>query len=206
MALDKVIDSAALDAGMTSVADAIRAKAGTTDPLLWPDGFETAIEAISGGGGVALIIGAENLHDSSTDIADTYLAASTGTETKYSGWNCTDYIPIEAGRIYNVVCMSINPQYCFLYNENKNLRNHTYFGSIGRSISATGNDVFFLFIAPTNGYVRFSGQASNITALELHECAGSIELAAETYTDAVVYSDDIPAEVALDILTGGGPE
>lgn len=54
MALDKVIDSAVLDAGMTAVADAIRAKAGTTDPLAWPDGFKAAIEAISGGGGTGL--------------------------------------------------------------------------------------------------------------------------------------------------------
>lgn len=51
MALDKVVDSAALDAGMTSVADAIRAKAGTTDMLVWPDGFAAAINAITTGGG-----------------------------------------------------------------------------------------------------------------------------------------------------------
>ena len=51
MALDKVVDSAALDAGMTSVADAIRAKAGTTEPLAWPDGFATAISGIETGGG-----------------------------------------------------------------------------------------------------------------------------------------------------------
>ena len=43
MAIDKAVDSAALDAGMTSVADAIRAKAGTTEPLAWPDGFTAAI-------------------------------------------------------------------------------------------------------------------------------------------------------------------
>lgn len=54
MALDKVVDSAVLDAGMTAVADAIRAKAGTTEPLAWPDGFKAAIEAISGGGGTGL--------------------------------------------------------------------------------------------------------------------------------------------------------
>lgn len=54
MALDKVVDSAALDAGMTAVADAIRAKAGTIEPLAWPDGFKAAIEAISGGGGTGL--------------------------------------------------------------------------------------------------------------------------------------------------------
>ena len=50
MALDKVVDSAALDAGMTSVADAIRAKAGTTKPLAWPDGFAAAISGIETGG------------------------------------------------------------------------------------------------------------------------------------------------------------
>ena len=51
MAIDKAVDSAALDAGMTSVADAIRAKAGTTGPLAWPDGFITAISGIETGGG-----------------------------------------------------------------------------------------------------------------------------------------------------------
>lgn len=57
MALDKVVDSAVLDAGMMSVADAIRAKAGATEPLAWPDGFATAISGIEtggGGGGVSL--------------------------------------------------------------------------------------------------------------------------------------------------------
>lgn len=39
---------------MTKVASAIRAKAGTTEPLVWPDGFKAAIEAISGGGGTGL--------------------------------------------------------------------------------------------------------------------------------------------------------
>lgn len=48
MSLDKVVDSAALDAGMTIVADAIRVKAGTTEPLTWPDGFKAAVEEISG--------------------------------------------------------------------------------------------------------------------------------------------------------------
>lgn len=54
MALDKVVDSAALDAGMTSVANAIRAKTGDADMLAWPDGFLTAIAKIAGGGGAGL--------------------------------------------------------------------------------------------------------------------------------------------------------
>ena len=50
MALDKVVDSAVLDAGMTVVADAIRAKAGITDQLVWPEGFKTAVDGIQTGG------------------------------------------------------------------------------------------------------------------------------------------------------------
>ena len=57
MALDKVVDSAMLDAGMKSVADAIRAKAGTTDLLAWPDGFKAAVEGIQTGGGQAFQCG-----------------------------------------------------------------------------------------------------------------------------------------------------
>ena len=34
---------------LTAVADAIRAKAGTTEPLVWPEGFKAAVEGIAGG-------------------------------------------------------------------------------------------------------------------------------------------------------------
>lgn len=55
MALDKAVDSAVLDAAMSSVADAIRAKGGTTESLTWPDGFKAAIAGIeTGSGGVSL--------------------------------------------------------------------------------------------------------------------------------------------------------
>ena len=51
MALDKVVDSAMLDTGMTVVANAIRAKAGITNQLLWPEGFKAAVDGIQTGGG-----------------------------------------------------------------------------------------------------------------------------------------------------------
>ena len=34
---------------LTAVADAIRAKAGTTEALVWPEGFKAAVEGIAGG-------------------------------------------------------------------------------------------------------------------------------------------------------------
>lgn len=51
MALDKVIDSAKLDADLTSIADAIREKAGVSDSFAFPDGFVEAVSGISAGGG-----------------------------------------------------------------------------------------------------------------------------------------------------------
>jgi hypothetical protein len=49
MAFDKVIDSAQLEADLTTVADAIRTKGETTEPLAFPDGYKTAIESIETG-------------------------------------------------------------------------------------------------------------------------------------------------------------
>lgn len=51
MALDKLVDSAQLDADLELVADAIREKGGTSEALLFPDEYITAIAAIQTGGG-----------------------------------------------------------------------------------------------------------------------------------------------------------
>ena len=51
MALDKAIDSAQLDANLTTIADAIRTKGGTSDALVFPAGFVSAVQAIQAGGG-----------------------------------------------------------------------------------------------------------------------------------------------------------
>lgn len=51
MAYDKVVDSAVLDAGLTSIADAIRTKGGTSSTMSFPDGMASAIAAIPTGGG-----------------------------------------------------------------------------------------------------------------------------------------------------------
>lgn len=51
MATYKVVDADQLNADMTSVADSIRTKGGTTEALAWPNGYKTAIEAIQTGGG-----------------------------------------------------------------------------------------------------------------------------------------------------------
>ena len=51
MAVNKLVDSTQLDADLTSVANAIRTKGGTSASLAFPSDFVSAIAAISGGGG-----------------------------------------------------------------------------------------------------------------------------------------------------------
>ena len=49
MAVDKLVDSTQLDADLTSVANAIRTKGGTSSDLSWPNGFVSAVQAIPTG-------------------------------------------------------------------------------------------------------------------------------------------------------------
>lgn len=51
MAVDKLVDSTQLDANLTSVANAIRTKGGTSESLAFPAEFVSAIAAIPTGGG-----------------------------------------------------------------------------------------------------------------------------------------------------------
>ena len=46
MAVDKLVDSAQLDGDLTSVANAIRSKGGTSAQLSFPSGMVSAIEGI----------------------------------------------------------------------------------------------------------------------------------------------------------------
>lgn len=51
MAEYKVVDAEKLDADLSSVADAIRTKGGTSESLTFPQGFVDAVDAIESGGG-----------------------------------------------------------------------------------------------------------------------------------------------------------
>lgn len=75
MAIDKLVDSSQLDTDLTSIANAIRAKGGTSAQLTFPNEFVTAINAISGGGGSTLVtktITENGTYTASDDSADGY--------------------------------------------------------------------------------------------------------------------------------------
>lgn len=56
MALDKAVDSAQLNADLTAVADAIRAKGGTSAQFAFPDGFVGAVQAIEGAPDLQIVV------------------------------------------------------------------------------------------------------------------------------------------------------
>ena len=63
------------DSELTGIANAIRTKGGTSSPLVFPNGFTSAIEAIPTGGGSTLItknISANGTYDAEDDDADGY--------------------------------------------------------------------------------------------------------------------------------------
>lgn len=66
MALDKAVDSVALEADLTSVADAIRTKSNTTANLAFPDEFVNAVNSISTGVNVQVKTGSITTSSSGT--------------------------------------------------------------------------------------------------------------------------------------------
>lgn len=92
MAIDKLVDSAQLDADLASVANAIRTKGGTSAQLAFPAGFVQAIGEIETGGGQwttdGLIARTEpnGVLSISTNIAEyTFYGNSGLTELRSSG-------------------------------------------------------------------------------------------------------------------------
>lgn len=78
MAVDKLVDSTQLDSDLTSVANAIRTKGGTSASLAFPAGFVSAIAAIpSGGGGIS--------------ISDIATGAFPDGDVVYDGTTIVDY-------------------------------------------------------------------------------------------------------------------
>lgn len=102
MSVDKLVDSTQLDTDLTSVANAIRTKGGTSASLAFPADFVTAIAAISGGGGGSdiligdpylITIGASNFFDN-TVYCD--VSANSGNNvTRLSVWKKSGDIPVK---------------------------------------------------------------------------------------------------------------
>ena len=79
MAVDKLVDSTQLDADLTSVANAIRAKSGGSGQLAFPSGFVSEIGNIPSGGGNGIVLLASGTYTLATN------AASFNIPVNYTG-------------------------------------------------------------------------------------------------------------------------
>ncbi len=68
MSVIKAVNSAELDAKLTAVADAIRAKSGNYAPLSFPEGMSAAIEALGGASSSDGLIDTSNATATAADI------------------------------------------------------------------------------------------------------------------------------------------
>ena len=105
MALDKLVDSAQLDADLTTVANAIRTRGGTSDTLSFPSGMASAVLAIpseGGGGGTTGFVYPKdiNFYDYDGVLLESWTLAELQTKTALpdypthaglisQGWNWT---------------------------------------------------------------------------------------------------------------------
>lgn len=80
MALDKLVDSTQLDTDLTSVANAIRTKGGTSASLAFPAGFVSAINDIPSGGG------GQTVYTSSTGLLYTAVMTIDLTMDRANGY------------------------------------------------------------------------------------------------------------------------
>lgn len=168
MALDKAVDSAALDAGMTAVADAIRAKAGTTEPLAWPDGFKAAVEAISGGIANAVLLESGEFTLASP-VATDYSVELNNVPDLFVCYAETPETDTSAGATEGAFCMNV-PSVSGMIKYN------TYVTNINFSIRWYNSGVWQL--AANNAMVETEGSGTIAT---IKPASSGYKLKAKTY-------------------------
>ena len=83
------------DSELTGIANAIRTKGGTSSPLVFPNGFTSAIGAIPTGGGAKNILGGtSNPSNSEGYDGDIYLKYSDYSGDTISGYTKVEYIGV----------------------------------------------------------------------------------------------------------------
>lgn len=103
MAIDKAVDSEKLDADLASVADAIRAKGGTSEKLAFPAGYVDAVNAIQTGGG-----GGQEFADSIIDRSITEITSEVRVVGKYALTYCASIVSARFPRATSIESYAFN--------------------------------------------------------------------------------------------------
>lgn len=157
MSLDKLVDSTQLDSDLTSVANAIRAKGGTSASLAFPAGFVSAIGNIPGW---------KKLYGTTATLNTTSTSATKVVDIDTAGiWTSSKIIYVRvrdsagkrSGYFYGTdnFLINFNPQsgatstYNFSFRQLYNYNGSSWGGGV--TTGAIGYGVFAAYVDPANG-------------------------------------------------------
>lgn len=164
MALDKLVDSTQLDAGLASVAGAIRTKGGTSAQLQFPAGFVSAVEAIptGGGGGTQLIASGTFTGDGAVPSAIPVGKRMPKTDFIFNIWvdGGTEITPPSStNRTYVWVQIPVQKrfgEYDLSTNGRKNIINKLAYPTVNTSTGVTTERIPNYGFANAGGFVRWT--------------------------------------------------
>ena len=151
------------------------------------NGTKTAGTGSGGSGEVEIEVVSENLHDSSEDVANTYIGGST--ETSYNGWTSTGYISVKPDTYYRVMNTPGNNYNAFYKADKTSAKNSVI-------IPTSSNSVDYTLIKTTSdtAYIRMSGPSSGVANYEIYEVnvvdAGSGTPSATAHTIYFEFTDN----------------
>jgi len=161
------------------------------------DGYSSVVVNVPSGGSEWLVKVTDNLHDSSTDVANVYISGSS--EASYNGWSATDYIAVKPDTLY-LIDKHPGNSYNAFYKSDKTASTSSVTVPNGLS---TSNRYALLKTPNDAAFVRFSAATAQTTPIELYEIAnqipsGSLSIVANGVANVSQYDS-----VNVNVPTGG---
>lgn len=160
MAVDKLVDSTQLDADLTSVANAIRTKGGTSSQMAFPAGFVSAVQAIPTG---TTPTGTKSIITNGTHDVTNYANAQVAVPNTYSAGDEGKVVSNGALVAQSSDTVTTNDTY-----------DTTLINSLTVNVSGGGGwttDGVATGAEP-NGAITISSSVSKIKERAFHDCTG----------------------------------
>lgn len=144
-----------------------------------------------------IVVVSDNLHDSSTDVANTYINGSS--EASYNGLAATDYIAVKPDTLYLVRNHPGN-NYNAFYKEDKTS------ASSGMNVPGGSPTNSYALIKTTSDtkYVRMSAATAATAAIEIYETSNKIPSGTLSITSNGTTNVSQYESVNVNVPTGGG--
>ena len=208
MAIDKLVDSSQLDTDLTSIANAIRAKGGTSAQLTFPNEFVTAINAISGGGGSTLVtktITENGTYTATDDDADGYSEVTVNVPTSgSSAWTKVAETSYQVSTTYtsSTTVATWETGHSEIWTSNKIVYVRIRDTAGPRAGYFYGSDTFFMNMYPQNESTTLSVSTGLIYNIWRYESTGKYNcrygytnVGYGLYVDQISYNGEVRVKV-----------